>query len=81
MPAINWKSLPRPIQLHLIRRLRERQITAEDLAKLDEWIKTNPIAPEGEWVKDFGSFKLAGEGAYPKTFLLRGQVARGQQIN
>ena len=27
---------------------------------------------EGAWYKDFGSFKLCGEGRYPKTFLLAG---------
>jgi metallo-beta-lactamase class B len=30
--------------------------------------------------KDFGSFKLCGEGRYPKTFLLPGQSARGQKL-
>jgi hypothetical protein len=28
-----------------------------------------PEAPEGAWYKDFGSFKIGGEGEYPKTFL------------
>jgi hypothetical protein len=32
------------------------------------------------WFKDFGSFKVCGEGQYPKTFLLRGQAARGQKL-
>ena len=32
------------------------------------------------WYKDFGSFKLCGEGQYPKTFLLKGQTARGKEI-
>jgi hypothetical protein len=31
--------------------------------------------------KDFGSFKLCGEGKYPKTFLLKGQAAKGEEIN
>ena len=29
-----------------------------------------PDAPEGLWYRDFGSFKIWGEGRYPKTFLL-----------
>jgi hypothetical protein len=36
--------------------------------------------PEGPWYKDFGSFKPCGEGAYPKTFLLAGQVATGSKL-
>jgi len=30
--------------------------------------------------KDFGSFKICGEGKYPKTFLLRGQPAHGDAL-
>jgi hypothetical protein len=30
--------------------------------------------------KDFGSFKICGEGKYPKTFLLRGQAAKGEKL-
>ena len=30
--------------------------------------------------KDFGSFKICGEGQFPKTFLLKGQAARGKPL-
>lgn len=43
-------------------------------------METMPEVPEGPWYKDFGSFKLCGEGKYPKTFLLAGQVAVGQRL-
>jgi hypothetical protein len=43
-------------------------------------MESNPETPEGDWFKDFGSFKLCGEGPYPKTFLLKGQIAHGQKI-
>lgn len=61
-------------------RLRDRQITAEDLYQLKLWRETEPDAPDGEWFKDFGSFKICGDGKYPKTFLLRGQVAKGKKL-
>jgi hypothetical protein len=32
------------------------------------------------WYRDFGSFKICGEGEYPKTFLLRGQPAKGKRL-
>jgi len=35
---------------------------------------------EGPWYKDFGSFKICGEGQYPKTFLLSGQPAKGEKL-
>jgi hypothetical protein len=56
----------------LFERLRERKITAEDLYQLKLWREAEPEAPDGPWYKDFGSFKVCGEGKYPKTFLLRG---------
>jgi hypothetical protein len=52
----------------------------EDLFALEEWRRHSPEAPAGSRYKDFGSFKLCGEGQYPKTFLLRGQVAHGKEI-
>jgi hypothetical protein len=48
--------------------------------RLKEWQETDPDVPEGLWFKDFGSFKLCGEGKYPKTFLLRGQAPKGKSI-
>jgi hypothetical protein len=56
---------------------RTREISREDLLKLAEWIAENPQVPDGPWCKDFGSFKLAGAGKYPKTFLLKGQPCVG----
>ncbi len=52
----------------------------EDLFALEEWRRRSPDVPDGPWLKDFGSFKLRGEGKYPKTFLLKGQAAQGQNI-
>jgi hypothetical protein len=72
--------LPPALREHLFERLRERKISAEDLYELKLWRESEPEAPEGEWYKDFGSFRICGEGEYPKTFLLRGQAARGQKL-
>ena len=80
MPKIEWHDLPRAVRHHLYLRGIERGLTAEDLARLEQWKRSNPDVPEGLWYKDFGSFKLCGEGRYPKTFLLRGQIAQGQKI-
>ncbi len=80
MPKIEWTSLPPDLRDHLFERARERRISSEDLYRLKLWRESNPEAPDGRWYKDFGSFKICGEGAYPKTFLLRGQVAIGKEI-
>jgi hypothetical protein len=63
-----------------VQRMHDRSINLEDLNKLRIWIETSPEVPDGEWSKDFGSFKLCGEGSLPKTFLLPGQAARGQRL-
>ena len=80
MPKIQWTSLPPVLREHLFDRLVERQITAEDLYQLKMWRESEPDAPEGEWYKDFGTFKICGEGKFPKTFLMKGQSARGRAL-
>ena len=80
MPKIQWTDLPPALRDHLFERLAERKITVEDLYQLKLWREAEPEAPEGAWYKDFGSFKICGEGKYPKTFLLRGQRARGHRL-
>jgi hypothetical protein len=77
MPKIQWTDLPAPIRSHLFQRLADRKITAEDLYELKLGRESDPDAPEGLWYKDFGSFKICDEGRFPKTFLLRGQAAKG----
>ena len=80
MPKIQWSDLPAALRDHLFERLRERKISVEDLYQLKLWRASEAEAPEGEWYKDFGSFKLCGEGKYPNTFLLRAQPAKGVKL-
>lgn len=81
MPKLaKWWELPSSIRVHLIERMHERKISIEDLNRLRIWIESQPELPAGRWYKDFGSFKLCGEGALPKTFLLRGQTADGEEL-
>lgn len=81
MPQIEtWSRLPPAIRQHLIERMHDRKIGLDDLNQLRIWLETRPEVPEGQWYKDFGSFKLCGEGSYPKTFLLPGQSATGTKL-
>jgi hypothetical protein len=81
MPRIApWDNLPPNVRQHLIDRMRERAISLADLNQLRLWIESQPEVPEGDWYKDFGSFKICGQGSYPKTFLLPGQVAKGEAL-
>ena len=79
MPQLaRWDNLPEGVRQHLVERMRQREISVPDLNHLRRWVEAQPEVPEGDWYKDFGSFKICGSGSYPKTFLLRGQVAKGQ---
>jgi hypothetical protein len=79
MPKIErWDHLPAGVRHHLIDRMRGRAITLADLNQLRLWIESKPGVPEGDWYKEFGSFKICGHGSCPKTFLLCGQAAKGE---
>jgi hypothetical protein len=81
MPRIaRWADLPANVRQHLIERMRDRAITISDLNQLRLWIESQPEVPEGDWYKDFGTFKICGEGKFPKTFLLKGQAAKGEPL-
>jgi hypothetical protein len=55
-------------------------ISIADLNQLRLWVESIPELPEGDGYKDFGSFKICGQGSFPKTFLLRGQTAKGKAV-
>ena len=81
MPQIEiWPRLPAALRDHLIARMHDRNVRIEDLNRLRMWLESRPNVPEGPWYKDFGTFKLCGEGKFPKTFLLATQVAKGKEL-
>jgi hypothetical protein len=84
MPQIeSWGSLPEGVRQHLIDRMHQRTISIADLNRLRRWIESKPEVPEvpeGDWYRDFGAFKICGQGPLPKTFLLRGQAAKGEAV-
>lgn len=80
MPKIRFSDLPHGLWKHLLERVQEREITLNDLVRLQEWVKSEPFAPEGDWYKDFGSFKLCSSDEYPKTVLRKDMAAFGKRI-
>lgn len=81
MPRIkDWGDLPAAVGQHLVDRMHDHAISIADLNRLRLWIETKPDVLEGDWYKDFGSFKICGRGALPKTFLLRSQAANGEAV-
>ena len=81
MPRIErWENFQEGVRQHLLDGMRDRAISIADLNQLRLWIDTKPEVPEDAWYKNFGSFKICGHGALAKTFLLRGQVAKGEKL-
>ncbi len=81
MPKIRRRKLPEPLLTHLVARIRERNISAEQIILLARWLDTEPVVPEGKWFRRFAGFTLCGEGELIKTFLLPGQAPDGLEIN
>jgi len=75
-----WCILREGILAHLVERMRDPAIGIAGRSQLRVRIKSEPEVPDGDWHKDFGSFKICGDGSLPKTFLLRGQAAKGQAV-
>ena len=80
MPKIRFANLPRSLWQHLLERVKEREITLADPGRLQERVRSEPVAPNGDWYKDFGAFKLCGSGEYPLTILTRDMSAFRQEI-
>lgn len=78
--SASWDRLPAAVRQYLVDRMRDSAISLIDLNQLRLWIESRPEVPEGDWYKDFGSFKICGQGSFPKTFLVRGQAAKGEAL-
>jgi hypothetical protein len=80
MPKIRRENLPERLLAHLLTRVRERNISYEQLVSLSRWLDTEPEVPSGKWFKKFSGFTVCGEGELVKTFLLSGQVPDGYKL-
>jgi hypothetical protein len=80
MPKVRRRNIPPALLNHLLDRIATRNIAADQLGLLAEWLDTEPDVPEGKWFKRFPSMTVCGEGDLVKTFLTPGQAAEGQRI-
>ncbi len=80
MPRVRRHSLPPALLNHLLDRIQQRSITANQLGLLAEWLDTQPEVPDGKWFKRFEGMTACGEGELIKTLLLPGQLAEGTEI-
>jgi hypothetical protein len=80
MPKILRQNLPPALLSHLLDRIKEREVSADQLGELADWLDTEPEVPNGKWFKRFFGMTVCGEGEFVKTFLLPGQAPTGTEI-
>ena len=81
MARVRRENLPRALFRHLAERVRDREISTEQLELLFEWLEAEPEVPAGRWFKRFPRVTVCGEGELIKTFLRVEQVALGEELN
>jgi ribosomal protein S18 acetylase RimI-like enzyme len=81
MPKIRRQKLPEALLRHLLTRMRQRNISSEQIILLTRWLETEPEVPNGKWFKKFPGLTVCGEGELVKTFLQPGQIAIGEELN
>jgi hypothetical protein len=80
MPRIRRHSLPRALIDHLVERILQREIPADQIGLFADWCDLLPEVPEAPWFKRFPGMVVCGEGELVKTFLRPGQVPHGQEV-
>jgi hypothetical protein len=80
MPKIRRQNLPPALLNHLLDRITERKISANQLGPFADWLATEPEVPEGRWFKRFPKMIVCGEGELVKTILRSGQVPAGEEV-
>lgn len=80
MPKVRRQNLPPALFQHLLDRIQERRIAADQLVLLARWLDGEPEVPTGEWYRRFPGMTVCGEGELIKTFLLPGQAPRGKKL-
>jgi hypothetical protein len=80
MPRVRREGIPEAVMAHLIKRVREREVSPSQLGLLAQWLDSDPEVPEGKWFKRFPEMIVCGEGELVKTFLRSGQLPIGEEI-
>jgi hypothetical protein len=65
---------------HLIKRVRQREISTAQLGLFARWLDSDPEVPMGEWFKRFPEMIVCGQGELVKTFLNARQVPIGTEV-
>ena len=80
MPKVRREGVPFALLRHLRDRVRNREISSDQLELLARWLDKNPEVPSSRWFKRFPEMIVCGEGELIRTFLRLGQIAEGEEV-
>ena len=80
MPKVRRADIPPRLLQHLLDRIQQRIISADQLGLLAAWLDTQPEVPDGRWFRRFPGMTVCGEGELVKTFLTVTQVPVGEDL-
>ena len=80
MPQIKRADILPALFQHLLNRIQDRKIPADQLMLLAAWLDTGPEVPDGDWYKRFSGMIACGEGELIRTFLLPDQHPKGKRV-
>ncbi len=80
MPKVRRQSVPPALLRHLLDRIQQRRIAADQLGLRAEWLDTAPEVPQGKWYRRLPGMVVCGEGELVKTFLLADQTPIGDEV-
>jgi hypothetical protein len=72
--------LPRAVFRHFLDRIQTREIPADQLGLLADWLDTKPVVPVGRWFKRFPAMTICSEGELVKTVLTKEQSPFGEEV-
>ncbi len=81
MARIRRERIPQALMAHLVKRIREREISTAQLGLFLRWLDKDPEVPGDPWFKRFPEMIVCGEGALVKTFLRAGQIRPGEEVS
>src|SRR5437773_4226792 len=74
MPRIRRERIPEALVAHLVRRIRQREISTAQLGLFARWLDADPEVPEGEWFKRFPEMIVCGEVRWLRHFCGPGRL-------
>ena len=80
MPKLRREKLPHALIQHLSLRIRQREISLDQMGLFGAWCDTNPEVPADEWFKRFPGRVVCDEGELVETFLVPGPAPHGQEV-